>query len=321
MTADKILSEINIKYNPIESSAESKNKSVKPFVKWAGGKGQLLPEIRKNYPIELETEITKYAEIFVGGGAVLFDILNTFSLKEIYISDINLELINTYKTIQRKPEELISELNNLEKAYLPLNSENRKIVYYKNRERYNELILSKTESTELSALFIFLNRTCFNGLYRVNAKGLFNVPMGDYKNPKICDSENIRNISELLQNVKICCCDYRKSLDFIDENTFVYIDPPYRPLNITSNFTSYTDTEFDDKAQTELAEYVNLINKKNSKILLSNSDPKNTNPDDNFFDDLYAKYRIQRIRASRMINSKAEKRGKISELLISNYEG
>ena len=169
-------------------------------------------------------------------------------------------------------------------------------------------------------LFIFLNKTCFNGLYRVNKKGEFNVPMGAYKNPKICDKENLKNVAMALKNVKIVYADYRESKDFIDEKTFVYIDPPYRPLNLTSSFTSYTENDFSDKEQIELAEYIDVLNKKGAKIVMSNSDPKNNNTDDNFFDELYKNYNINRVKATRMLNSNASLRGAINELLITNYK-
>jgi len=138
-------------------------------------------------------------------------------------------------------------------------------------------------NTKKAALFIFLNKTCFNGLYRVNKKGEYNVPMGAYKNPKICDEENLKNVSLALKNVKIIYADYRESESFIDEKTFVYIDPPYRPLNITSSFTSYTENDFSDKEQIELANYIDSLNEKGAKVVISNSDPKNTNENDNFF--------------------------------------
>ena len=170
-----------------------------------------------------------------------------------------------------------------------------------------------------AALFIFLNKTCFNGLYRVNKKGLYNVPAGKYKNPRICDADNLNAVAKALQPVDIICGDYKESLDFIDKNTFVYFDPPYRPLTNTANFTSYTENEFDDAAQKELAEYVQIISQKGASIVLSNSDPKNSNPNDNFFDKLYSNQFIRRISANRMINSNSSGRGKISELLISNY--
>ena len=293
----------------------------KPFIKWVGGKGQLLSEINKLYPVELGKNIKKYAEIFVGGGAVLFDILSKYKLDEVYISDKNLELINTYKSIRDNVDILIKSLKGMEEQYIPLDNENRKDYYYKKREEYNSLkINSEVNNIEKAVLFIFLNKTCFNGLYRVNKKGEFNVPMGAYKKPKICDEENLKNVSLALKKVKIIYADYRESESFIDEKTFVYIDPPYRPLNITSSFTSYTENDFNDKEQIELAEYINVLNKKGAKIVISNSDPKNNDIDDNFFDKLYKNYNINRVKATRMLNSNASLRGAINELLITNYK-
>ena len=293
----------------------------KPFIKWVGGKGQLLPEINKLYPIELGKTINKYAEIFIGGGAVLFDILSKYRLDEVYISDKNLELINTYKSIRDNIDILIKSLKEMEEEYIPLDDENRKIYYYEKRQKYNKLKINIEENNiEKASLFIFLNKTCFNGLYRVNKKGEFNVPMGAYKNPKICDKENLKNVSMALKNVKIIYADYRESESFIDEKTFVYIDPPYRPLNTSSSFTSYTENDFSDKEQIELAEYIDLLNKKGAKIVISNSDPKNNDIDDNFFDELYKNYNINRVKATRMLNSNASLRGAINELLITNYE-
>ena len=293
----------------------------KPFIKWVGGKGQLLPEINKLYPIELGKTINKYAEIFIGGGAVLFDILSKYRLDGVYISDKNLELINTYKSIRDNVDILIKSLKEMEEQYIPLNNEDRKIYYYEKREEYNSLkINSEMNNIEKAILFIFLNKTCFNGLYRVNKKGKFNVPMGAYKKPKICDEENLKNVSLTLRNVKIVYADYRESEKFIDDKTFVYIDPPYRPLNITSSFTSYTENDFNDKEQIELAEYINVLNKKGAKIVISNSDPKNNDIDDNFFDKLYKNYNINRVKATRMLNSNASLRGAINELLITNYK-
>ena len=293
----------------------------KPFIKWVGGKGQLLSEINKLYPVELGKNINKYAEIFVGGGAVLFDILSKYKLDEVYISDKNLELINTYKSIRDNVDILIKSLKEMEEQYIPLDNENRKDYYYKKREEYNSLkINSEVNNIEKAVLFIFLNKTCFNGLYRVNKKGEFNVPIGTYKKPKICDEENLKNVSMALKKVKIVYADYRESEEFIDNKTFVYIDPPYRPLNITSSFTSYTENNFNDKEQIELAEYINVLNKKGAKIVISNSDPKNNNIDDNFFDELYRNYNISRVKATRMLNSNASLRGAINELLITNYK-
>lgn len=295
-------------------------KKVKPFLKWAGGKSQLLPEIQKYYPFDNRT-ITKYAEPFVGGGAVLFDILSKFNLQSVYISDINAELINTYRMIKDDVDRLIDMLFTMQNEFLPLTTERRKAYYLAKRKRFNSLILNgnKDNNIEKAALMIFLNKTCFNGLYRVNKKGLFNVPMGSYKNPLICDEENLRAVSKKLQNVTIVCGDYRKSASFIDENTFVYFDPPYRPLTDTSSFTAYTENLFNDEAQIGLAHFVDDMHKKGAKIVISNSDPKNSNAEDDFFDRIYAAHNIKRVEASRMINSNSQARGKIKELLISNF--
>ena len=209
---------------PKESEAK-----VKPFLKWAGGKGQLLSEIEKYYPFE-DGKITKYAEPFVGGGAVLFDILSKYELEAVYISDINTELINAYKVIRDKVEPLIEMLSVMQNEYVPMDTDGRKAYYADKRARFNELKLNDDDglSVEKAALMIFLNKTCFNGLYRVNKKGLFNVPMGAYKNPLICDAENLRCICELLKKVQIECRDYRQCAECVDKKTFVYIDPPYR---------------------------------------------------------------------------------------------
>ena len=301
--------------------AEVEEKTAKPFLKWAGGKGQLIKEIERYYPFAGDNQITKYAEPFVGGGAVLFDVLSKYNLKEIYISDINAELINTYCVIRDNVDDLIDLLLDLQNEFIPLDTENRKAYYIKKRERFNYLKINgdKNSVVEKAGLMIFLNRTCFNGLFRVNKKGLFNVPIGAYKNPTVCDENNLRAVSEKLHKVEIVCGDYRESVSFIDENTFVYFDPPYRPLTETASFTAYTENLFNDKAQIELAEFVNKINQKGARIVVSNSDPKNANPKDDFFDELYSEYNIKRVNANRMINSNSEGRGKIKELLISNF--
>lgn len=294
--------------------------AAKPFLKWAGGKGQLLDTIRTYYPDGLGTTIKKYCEPMVGAGAVLFDILANYTIDEVLINDSNIELMNVYREIRDNASELIQILQQFEKVHLKCNDEERKEYYYSQRDLYNSLIFSKKANTTLkAALFIYLNRTCFNGLYRVNRQGIFNVPMGSYKNPTICDTENLMLVSNKLKKVKILIGDYKKTEEFIDDNTFAYFDPPYRPISKTSEFTSYTVAEFNDNNQIELAEYIKRLNQKGAKILASNSDPKNTNPNDNFFDELYKPLNINRVTAKRSINSNAKDRGKISELLICNY--
>ena len=295
---------------------------IKPFVKWAGGKGSLLNQLEKFYPLELQNgKIDCYIEPFVGGGAVLIDILQSYKVKEVYAFDINLELINSYNVIKNHVDELIANLKLLEREYLCMEKENRKEYFYKIRKNYNVHKLAKDEmSVQKAVEFIFLNRTCFNGLYRVNKKGDFNVPMGNYKNPTICDEENLRGLSKLIKNVSFQYGDYRTSEKYIKKNTFVYFDPPYRPLNVTSGFTSYTKEDFDDEDQKELASYYRELSKNNVKVMLSNSNPKNTNKDDFFFENIYGGFNINKVYAKRMINANSKGRGEISELLITNYE-
>jgi DNA adenine methylase len=292
--------------------------NAKPFIKWAGGKSQILSKIKTKYPKDLGKRINKYAEPFVGGGAVLFDILNNYSINEVYISDINRELVYTYTSIRDNINNLIELLKMLEVEYLPAETEERKSLYYKNRERFNELKMKDDASLELAALFIFLNRTCFNGLYRVNAKGYYNVPQGSYKNPSICDEENLRAVSSKLTNVTIINGDYKLAQDFIDDKTFCYFDPPYRPLTTTASFTSYAQDGFDDSEQMELAKFIDNMSERGASVVASNSDPKNVDETDNFFDVLYAKHNVFRIDASRAINSVGSGRGKVKELLIAN---
>ena len=292
---------------------------ARPFLKWAGGKSQLLPEIRRVYPEGLGTTITRYAEPFLGGGAVLLDMLSTYRLEAVYASDTNGELINAYCCVRDRLEELLERLHRLEEDYLSLDSQARKDFYYRIRAQFNEGERGNKEDAERAALLLFLNRTCFNGLYRVNARGEFNVPAGAYKNPTICDEDNLRRVSGLLQGVELVCAPYTQVEEFADERTFLYADPPYRPLNQTSSFTAYTKNSFGDQEQRELAVFLKELAQRGVKVAASNSDPHNTDPQDNFFDELYAGCTLRRIAASRMINSDAAARGKVSELLITTY--
>ena len=292
--------------------------NAKPFIKWVGGKGQLLAQLDEYLPEILNEREFTYFEPFVGGGAMLFYMLQKYpNIERAIINDINPYLITAYRIIKDEPEELIERLSILEEDYFALESEDAKKNFFLNvRTIFNEDDLDTVDRTKY---LMFLNRTCFNGLYRVNRKGEYNVPMGAYQNPLICNEHNLKAVSKKLQNVKIVCGDYKESGDFIDDKTFVYFDPPYRPLTPTANFTSYTEGMFDDKNQLELAKFVQELDKKGAKIVASNSDPKNTNEDDNFFDDAYAKQNIKRVSATRMINRNSDKRGKINELLISNF--
>lgn len=291
---------------------------LRPFVKWAGGKGQLLSEIRKYYPFG--SFVQKYIEPFVGGGAVFFDIVAKYDLKEIHIADINKDLINAYRVVRDAPAALISELRKMHMDFLSLDESRRKKYYNDVRSRYNsQKFYNGMAETEHAALFIFLNKTCFNGLYRINKNGDFNVPMGRYKNPLVCDENNIKLVSKKLKGVKITCGDYRDVVDFIDKYTFVYLDPPYRPISKTSNFTAYTAETFGDDEQIKLAEFVGIVSERGGRFLLSNSDPQNENSSDDFFERLYGNYKIRKVDAARMINSNGNRRGKIKELFISNF--
>ncbi|MFX0201370.1 MAG: DNA adenine methylase [Candidatus Hodarchaeota archaeon] len=301
----------------------AKSTFAKPFLKWAGGKGQLLAEIEKRLPAELrESQIDTYVEPFVGGGAVFFHIAQKYqSIKNFYLLDINEDLINCYKAVKQDVESLIVELKLLQEKFLSLTGSKRKEFYLEIRADFNEEKLVGFV-IKTAAKLIFLNKNCYNGLYRVNRKGEFNVPFGDYKNPKICDKENLKNVSRLLQRTEILCGDFTESDSFIDENTFVYFDPPYRPLSQTASFTSYSKDSFSEKDQIRLAEFCKQVDTKGAKFLLSNSDPKNENPKDHFFEDNYPQdkgFTIDTVKAIRAINCKASKRGQINELLITNY--
>lgn len=290
---------------------------AKPFIKWVGGKSQLIDSIESTLPRDFKKikEIT-YIEPFVGGGAILFWILQKYpNINKAIINDINPDLTTAYKTIKSNPKELIIELSTISNEYLPLSEENRKEFYLNKRDKFNSKSLNPIEN---SALFIFLNRTCFNGLYRVNSKGLFNVPFGKYANPKICDEQTILADSEILQKVEILTGDFEETLKFAGENSFFYFDPPYKPLSETSSFNSYAKEEFNDSEQIRLGNFCQQIDLLGHSFILSNSDVKGKNPHDNFFDDLYNQFEIKRVFATRMVNANAEKRGKLTELLILN---
>lgn len=292
----------------------------KPFVKWVGGKGQLLSQIEKAFPKRLfSQERFNYIEPFVGGGAMLFYLLEKHpNIEKAVINDINTDLIISYKVVRDRPVELIDGLSEIQDEYLALDQDKRKEYYLRKRELYNTKSLDDVANT---IVFMFLNRTCFNGLYRVNQKGLFNVPFGSYVRPRILDKELILKDSELLQKVEILNVDYSNTIEFANSNTFYYLDPPYRPITATSSFNSYNKTAFNDDEQIRLKEFCDKIASKGSHFLLSNSDPRAGDSDDSFFDDLYSDFNIQRVLASRFINSNPAKRGKLTELLIGNYKG
>ncbi|NES20981.1 MAG: DNA adenine methylase [Symploca sp. SIO3E6] len=304
-----------------------KTRQAKPFLKWAGGKSQLLSQFEALYPTELKQgNIKRYIEPFVGGGAVFFDIVQKYHLSSACISDVNPELVMVYQVIQKEPEKLIEQLDDISRKYQTLSEDGRKIFYYELRDKFNLQRLQidyhkyHDDWTSRSAILIFLNRTCFNGLFRLNSKGEFNVPHGRYKNPKILDAENLIAVSQLLQSTEIVNCDFAACKDAVIPQSFIYFDPPYRPLSKTANFTSYAKSNFDDLQQIRLANFFKQLHESYEvKMMLSNSDPKNENPEDSFFEDLYQEFKIHRVFANRMINSKAQKRGRITELVITNY--
>ncbi len=290
----------------------------RPFLKWAGGKRQLIPEIIQNLPLDFDNKEWTYVEPFLGGGALLFHMLNHYdNVSKVIINDSNSDLISSYTSIRDDLENLIIELKKIEEEYLMASEDSRAAFYYKTRKCFNE---GTTKGSLRSAQFIFLNRTGFNGLYRVNKKDKFNVPHGKYAKPNICNSKNLKKTNQILQHAIILNGDYKSTLEYCEgDNIFFYLDPPYRPLTKTSSFNSYSKKAFDDNEQIRLKKFCDFLDAKGIKWLLSNSDPKNYNPDDDFFDDLYKAYSIKRIQAKRRINSVVEQRGTVSELLICNY--
>jgi len=290
---------------------------AKPFLKWAGGKTQLLNDINKLIPFAVNDTFT-YIEPFVGSGAVLFWILNKFqNIEKAIINDINTDLINCYKIIKDDVGFIIKTLKEYEKQYNSFYFESieRKDLFYKNRNLFNQ---RKLNNIEQAALFIFLNKTCFNGLYRVNRNNEFNVPQGNYKNPKICDEDNLLLVSRLLQKVEILNTDFSETIHYANNTSLFYFDPPYKPLSETSSFNSYSKNEFNDNEQIRLKIFCDKLDQLGIKWILSNSDVKGYDPQNNFFDNLYYLYNIDRVYANRFINSNSEKRGKLTELLITN---
>lgn len=291
---------------------------AKPFLKWAGGKTQLLPAIEARFPFTSQQSFT-YVEPFVGSGAVLFWVLENYpKLKQVVINDINSDLIAAYKIIALQVNELIEILSTWQAEYHLLNADKKaqQAFYYSKRELFNQRSSNELMQT---ALLIFLNRTCFNGLYRVNSKNGFNVPMGQYKNPKICDAENLKAVSEALKKVELWNTDFETIAKGINTPAFFYIDPPYKPVSNSSNFNTYATSTFGDTEQIRLKYFCDQLHQQGKLWMLSNSDVKALNPDDNFFDTLYQSYSIARVPARRNINSNGKKRGILMELLITNY--
>ena len=292
---------------------------AKPFVKWVGGKSQLIEQLEALLPADFDRwENVTYIEPFVGGGAMLFYMLQTHpNIKSAIINDINEDLTTCYKVVKQSPDTLVESLKQIQKEYYSLQNENaRKQFFLLMRDEFNTKQLNPIDNT---TLFFFLNRTCFNGLYRVNKAGLFNVPFGKYETPTICDPVTIYADSELLQNVEILTGDYQQTFPWAEGNTLFYFDPPYRPLSNTSSFNDYAKEAFNDIAQQRLKDFCDQVEHAGFKFMLSNSDCFNSPTKDRFFEDLYLAYVIDRVWASRSVNANPSKRGKLQEILVHNY--
>ena len=294
---------------------------VKPILKWAGGKSQLTSTIDARIPNKFRDGNFTYVEPFVGGGAMFFWLQNNYKIKNAVINDVNSDLVSCYKIVQKRVEALIEVLASYQEEYQRISpdTESKKEFYYSIREEFNS---HSKDKIERAAQLIFLNKTCFNGLYRVNRKGEYNVPIGSYKNPKICDPENLRLAAKALEGVTILNGDYSETLLYANSEALFYLDPPYKPISATSSFNAYAKGSFDDAEQIRLFEFCRDLNDKQCTWILSNSDVKTEENPDEFFDELYDGYDVRRVSATRAINSNSAKRGKLNELLISNvHEG
>ncbi len=297
------------------------NIPMKPFLKWAGGKRQLLPQFDNIYPLVLKQGgIKNYYEPFLGSGAVFFDIAQRYNVRNAFLSDVNPELVLTYQVIQANVLKLIAVLSAHEKKYLTLDKVKREKYFYNQRDLFNkhrfdtDYSCTNKKGIERAAQLIFLNRTCYNGLFRVNSKGEFNTPAGNYQQPSICGSKNLIAASKLLSNATIVQQGFTSALKNIKPSSFIYFDPPYRPLSKTASFTAYSKSVFQDKEQILLANLYRKLDKKGALLMLSNSDSP-----DNFFDTLYKGFTITKVPAKRLINKDASKRGYINEIVVTNY--
>ena len=299
----------------------SLNFNLKSPLRWAGGKASLIPQLELLFPYTRQDYIVRYIECFVGGGAMLWHLLQNFNIRDAYISDLNPHLVLTYRVIKEDPESLIKLLENYQAYYPNLNKEQQKPYYYKARDLFNQQKKSSygvldQDALNVAALFIFLNKTNFQGLYRENSKGEYNVPIGDIKKIAIYDPQNIRNLAKAMERVVVNCFDYHRIQRLVRQKSFVYLDPPYRPLPDKASFTQYQASGFNDNDQAELAQFYRELDLSNAKLMLSNSDTK-----DGYFENLYAGFNINRVLTKRSINSKKEGRGKnIPELVITNFE-
>jgi len=318
--------QIDEKLNKVEDLFYEYRVGAKPFLKWVGGKRQLLSQFENLYPTELkQRKIKNYYEPFVGGGAVFFDVAQNYEVENAFLYDINDELILSYKVIQKDVHKLLEFLHKYDKIYKALSEKKQQEYYYELRNSYNlnrfNIDYEKYSENWIPrvAQTLFLNKTCFNGLFRFNSKGGFNSPQGKYKNPNIVDEQNLLNVSKLLEIATIKKADFREVKNDVKDNSFLYFDPPYRPISETASFTAYSKFNFEDDEQFQLASLFIDLDKLGHKLMLSNSDPKNTNPDDNFFDTIYSNFNISRVDAKRSINSDPTKRNSIKEIVVTNY--
>jgi len=287
-----------------------KNAQVKPFLKWVGGKTKLLSEIEKNLPKNLIKKRFNYVEPFLGGGAVFFHFIQKFDIEKAYLNDLNNKLIDVYSDVRDKNTELIQKLKKLESDYY--GSSDKKTFFLDKRNEFNTI----KKSTQKSALFVFLNKTGFNGMYRENSKGEYNIPFGQMKAPVICNKDLLEKTSKLLNDKDITF--FSKSFDKLiltEKDTFYYLDPPYRPISKTSSFTDYTKSSFNDKTQFLLKEYCEKIDEKGSLFMQSNS-----YSEDGFFQKLYHNRKINNLKVMRTISADGNKRNKAKEIIIKNYE-
>lgn len=275
---------------------------MKPFLKWVGGKGRVIAQLKQYFP----ESFNNYFEPFVGGGAVFFYL----NAKHATINDINKSLMGVYVNIRDNVESLIKILTKYQKQFHSLDKEKQKVMFYEIRDKYNST--KDKESLVKSALLMFLNKTCFNGMYRENKCGGFNVPFGKYSNPTICNADNLREVSQRLANVKILSKGYTEAISKAKSGDFVYLDPPYYPINPTSSFTSYSEGNFTEKDQIELKELFDTLTARGCKVMMSNSYTK-------FIKSLYKDYKQYKIYVGRSINATGSKRGKIAEIVVTNY--
>lgn len=278
---------------------------AKPFLKWVGGKTKLVPELVEMFPKKFDN----YFEPFVGGGALFYEVIQKYNVGFSSINDINKKLIIAYKQIKQNPKELISFLKTIDDEYKKLSLEEQEKYFYSIRKKYNEEIID--DKTTASYL-IFLNKTCFNGMYRENSKGQYNIPFGDQKNPNICDKENILAVSKCLENTEITNYSFEESVEKCKKNDLVYFDPPYHPVNATSSFTGYSKSSFGEIEQKKLKEVFADLADRGCFVMLSNSHTP-------FIEELYKDFHINYRYAARSINSKGDKRGKIKEVVVTNY--